>query len=306
MSHVMNADEPLGDPGSARLPFGNRLRGWLRQPLLQFLVIGMALFALSSLVDDAEDAVARTILVDGARVQRLAELYRVQMGSAPSAAELEHLIEGHIRDEVLYREAMKMGLDRDDEIIRRRLVQKMEFLQNDLSLVAEPDDASLRKYFADHAAQFVTPATATFRHVYFSADSIGDEGARRAAGRQLADLPTTEDAIEAGLGDPFPLQQSYSALTGQETTQIFGRTPFVEAVFSAPEQQWSGPVRSGYGWHLIFVSRRVPSHPMGFEEARDRVRDAYIAEQRRAANEGGLARLRARYHVVRNVSEGGR
>lgn len=279
--------------------------GWLRQPLVQFLLIGTALFAVARLVDGSNDASTHTIIVDPVRTERLAQLYRVQMGSAPSPADLEYLIDSYIREETLYREALKLGLDRDDEIIRRRLVQKMEFLQNDLSDVPEPGEDELRRYHAQHSAQFVSPATASFMHLYFSADSTGDSQAQRAAERVLARLAPSDGEVDPSLGDPFPLQHSYAELTEQDAAQIFGRTPFVEAVFSASERRWSGPIRSGYGWHLIFVNRRVPPRQIEFEEVRERVREAYMAEQKRIANERAYAALRSRYKVVRKPEERG-
>jgi hypothetical protein len=300
---ALNADNsPLGGIGTS-------LRRWLGEPLLQFLLIGTAIFAAAGIVGDANDASAHTIVVDSGGARRLADLYRVQMGFAPSRADLEHLIDSHIRDEVLYREAMEMGLQRDDEIIRRRLIQKMEFLQNDLAAVPEPTEDALRAYHAKHSSQFVSAGTATFTHVYFSADSAGEEGARRAAQRQLGDLvgdlAANEGGIHESLGDPFPLQKSYTQVTAQDAAQVFGRTPFIDALFSAPQRQWSGPVRSGYGWHLIFVDERMPPRQIEFAEARERVREAFIAEQARMANDRSYATLRSRYKILRDTNESG-
>lgn len=288
-------------PDSDRASSIGRLRRWLRQPLLQFLVIGAAIFGVAQLMDDADDAAKHTIVVDQARAERLAQLYSVQMGSAPSPADVEYLIDSYIRDETLFREALEMGLDRDDEIIRRRLIQKMEFLQNDLATVPEPTEDDLRQYHAEHASDFSTTGTASFVHLYFSADVAGDEQARRAAERQLAALAGSDAEVDPSLGDPFPLQRSYAELSEQDAAQIFGRTPFIEALFSSAERRWSGPVRSGYGWHLVFVSKRSPPRPISFAESRERVREAYIAERKRIANEQSYEALRARYKVLRST-----
>jgi peptidyl-prolyl cis-trans isomerase C len=282
-----------------------RLRRWFGQPLLQFLFIGAAIFTVAQLLDDSSNAAARTIVVDTARTERLAQLYQVQMGSAPSSADLEYLVDSYIRDETLYREALQMGLDRDDEIIRRRLIQKMEFLHNDLATVPEPDEDELRQHHARHSSQFTAAGTASFVHIYYSADVVGDEQARRAAEAQLATLANEDGEVDASVGDVFPLQRSYAELSEQDAAQIFGRTPFIQAVYSVPERQWSGPVRSGYGWHLIFVGKRTPSVAVPFEQSRDRVREAYIAERKRVANEQSYEALRARYKVVRSAGGSG-
>lgn len=275
------------------------LRRALRQPLLQFLLVGGAIFVASTLLDRARDSSAATVVVDTARIERLAELYRVQMGSLPAPSELEHLIDSHIRDEILFREALKMGLDREDEIVRRRLIQKMEFLHNDLVAVAEPTEAELRHYYAGNTAEFSTAARATFSHIYFSPDVVGEERAKHEATLLLARLDSSADVGVAGLGDAFPLQRAYAAVEAHEIAQSFGRTAFVEAVFAAPQRRWSGPFRSGYGWHLLFVSERLSASVMEFDAARDRVREAYLEQARRAANDRDYAALRGRYRVLR-------
>jgi hypothetical protein len=113
----------------------------------------------------------------------------------------------------------------------------------------------------------------------------------------------SDDIEQEHLGDPFPLQRSYAELTEQEIAQIFGRTPLVAALFTAPEQRWSGPVRSGYGWHLIFVSKRTPQTVEGFAKVRERVRDGYLAEQRRAANEEQYRALQSRYSILQTSGQ---
>jgi peptidyl-prolyl cis-trans isomerase C len=276
------------------------LRRALRQPLLRFLVVGAAIFIASTALDRARETSSHTVVVDAQRVQRLAELHKVQMGALPSPGDLTYLVDSHIRDEILYREALKLGLDRDDEIIRRRLIQKMEFVQNDLAQIAEPTEAELRQYYTAHSAQFATAATTTFNHIYYSADSAGDDGAKRAATMQLANLDSTDPASGSGLGDTFPLQLSYADVDAQETAQIFGRSPFSTAVFNAPERRWSGPFRSGYGWHLVFVSKRVAPTVVDFDSAREQVREAYLDQLGRKANERSYAALKAQYNVLRS------
>jgi peptidyl-prolyl cis-trans isomerase C len=292
-------DKPLD--GVARPAPQGRLRKVLAEPLVQFLLLGAAIFAISNVMHRSEDEAANTIVVDDARVKRIAQLYQVQMGSTPAPDQLEHLIDSYIREEVLYREARKLGLDRDDEIVRRRLVQKIEFLSSDLAVIDEPDDAALHRYHEEHPEQFVVPGTVSLSHVFFSADDRGDAGAKRAAEDALVRLATVEDAHAAAgrFGDPFPLQRSYAAADRRSLAQIFGQTPFVDAAFDTAQGRWTGPFRSGYGWHLLYVTQRTPDGRMSFDDAKERARQLYLEEQRRLSDLRRYQELASGYTIVR-------
>lgn len=288
---------------------------------MQFLAVGAVLFLGSQWLGERRAMAEETIVVDAARVQRLAELYRVQTGALPSSEETEHLIETFVRDEILYREALRLGLDKDDEIVRRRLSQKMEFLSSDLVVVPEASESDLRALYERQASRFARPAVATFSHVFFSVDGRGDADAELLATRTLAGMAgglhgmaSAHDGAFQGqgggrgdraapVGDPFPLQSSYADLSEDETSQIFGRSEFTRAVFAAPEGQWTGPVRSGYGWHLVRVGARQSESVLPFEQVRAEVQKAWREGFLHAANEQHLAGLRERYTVVRDIPE---
>lgn len=272
----------------------------LREPLLQFLLIGAAIFALAHLLDRSTERAGQRIVVDSALTHRLAQLYHVQTGLTPGPAELDSLVASYIHEEALYREALKLGLDKDDEIIRRRLVQKMEFLNSDLSSAVAPDEAELRRYFAAHASEFATPATVSFTHLYFSTDRRGEERARVAAMAALQALPPQQLAMRGEPGDPFPLQASYAEMRETDLAQVLGRTPLVAALFTAPEGRWCGPFRSGYGWHLVFVSHRVERREASFDSVKSQVRAAAEEAQRRSAEERWSREVESRYAVVRD------
>jgi peptidyl-prolyl cis-trans isomerase C len=276
-----------------------RVRQFIAEPLVQFLALGAVIFAFTQLANRSGEEAAGAIVVDDARIARLSELYQAQMGAPPTADQLAHLVESFIREEVLYREARKLGLDRDDEIVRRRLVQKIEFLSSDLAAIAEPSDAELRSYYQKHSEKFVMPGTATLSHVYFSTDERGEEGAKQAAETALASL--TARAVEGArsIGDLFPLQMAYSAADRRSLAQIFGQTAFVEAAFSEVPGLWTGPVRSGYGWHLIYIEQRTADALMDFEAARSRVRKVYMEERRRENDQRRYRELASQYDIVR-------
>jgi peptidyl-prolyl cis-trans isomerase C len=275
------------------------VRRFIAEPLVQFLALGAAIFALTQLANRSEEDAAGAIVVDDARIARLSELYQVQMGAAPTADQLAHLVEGFIREEVLYREARKLGLDRDDEIVRRRLVQKIEFLSSDLAAVEAPSDAELRSYYQKHSEKFVMPGTATLSHGYFSTDERGEEGAKQAAETALASLTVRGVKGTRRVGDPFPLQMAYSAADRRSLAQIFGQTAFVEAAFSEVPGRWTGPVRSGYGWHLIYIEERIADSLMDFAAAQSRVREVYLEERRRENDQRRYRELASQYNIVR-------
>lgn len=269
-------------------------------PLVQFLLIGAAIFALTHLLDGSTQRTEQRIVVDSALTHRLVQLYHVQTGVTPGPAEVDSLVASYVHEEALYREALKLGLDKDDEIIRRRLVQKMEFLNSDLTAAVAPTEADLRRYFAAHASEFASLATVSFTHLYFSIDRRGEQGARLAAMAALEALPPQQLVVSGKSADPFPLQSSYTELSESDLAQVFGRTPLVPALFTAPEGRWCGPFRSGYGWHLVFVSHRVERREASFESVEARVRSAVEEAQQRLAQERWSRDVESRYTLVRD------
>lgn len=269
-----------------------------REPLLHFFVIGTLLFFAGQAWRDRHDA--HRIVVTPGRVSELSDKYRLQFAAPPSEAELATLVLGFVRQEALYREGKALGLDGQDEVIRRRVAQKVEFLSQDQALPAEPGEPQLRAWFESHEADYATPPRTSFRHLYFSPDTPGDPQRRAAAA--LGAL--RGGASESGVGaDPFSDQGSYARLSAVEAARLFGSTPLAQNLDTAPRHAWSGPYRSGYGWHLVFVEVREAGRVRAFAEARPEVREAYLADARRKANAASIDRIVARYRVV---IEGGR
>ena len=274
----------------------------IRDPVVRFLAVGAAIFWITHLLHHSSQNTAQRIVVDAAQVRRLSQLYQAQTGAAASQVEIDHLVDDYIHDEVLYREALRLGLDQNDDIVRRRLVQKIEFLNSDLAAAAPPSETELRRYYSAHAAEFAAPAAVTFSHIYFAPDLRGEVSARQAALDALRALQTQPNPAQRQVGDPFPLQRTYAELSAGEVAQVFGHTPFVAALFAAPVGQWWGPIRSGYGWHLVFVSHRVEQRIPEFENIKAQVAAAAAEELRRRADERGYAEMEARYFVVREYA----
>jgi len=284
-----------------RLPqLSPRARAWfaaaIREPLLHFFLIGLVLFVAGAAYKRATSVYR--IEVTHERVQSLALAYRLQFGESPTPAGLEQLISRWIDEEVLYREGLALGLDKDDEIVRRRIVQKMQFLQQDTQSPPEPSEARIRAFYAANQARYASPARVTFSHVFFSPDQGGDEAARERARRVLADLSDSTPRAP-NLGDGFADRYDYADFGPAEASRLFGPGDLTQMLFQAPARRWAGPFRSGYGWHLIFIeSRRPPSVPP-LSGIHDHVRADVIAEDQAAANHRAFDATKARFTVIR-------
>lgn len=271
---------------------------FLREPLVHFLLIGALLFALSSLTSERREQAAETITVSAQDIALLREQWRQQAGRLPTPPELQALIDQQIREEVLYREAKALGLDRDDLIIRRRLVQKMDFLVADLAALAEPSDEELQTFFAAHAAQYQEPEKLSFTHIYFNPDQRRDRmqhDAQRVLAALQRDTPAPQRAPHRG--DRFMLSDDYTRRTQAEIARDFGQA-FAAQLFALPPGEWRGPIASGYGIHVVRIYERVEAVLPDFSTVRDKVKEDYLAKVRREANETAYQRLRARYYIV--------
>lgn len=276
------------------------IRRWLREPLLQFLLIGLALFGIYHVRNrqsDQRDRLHRIELTTD-DLRQIGISWAAQGRAVPSAEEMRILTDARVREEILYREALALGLDKDDAIVRRRLAQKMEFLFEDLANLREPTAEELKAWFATNGDRFTLPGRITFRHLYFSPDRRGDHAHQDAARAlaQIGDLPVDSPAV-TGLGDPFMFQDYYGDRSADDVAKTFG-PGFARAVFQLTTGHWAGPVDSGYGSHLVWVDSLTAARQPPFEEVEADVRTAWIEEQRAEIREKAFAAMRARYEVV--------
>ena len=272
---------------------------WTREPLVHFLVLGALLFGLFALVnDEASSKSPNQIEITSADVDQLRERWTRQWNRPPTETELKGLIKSHIREEVLYREGLALGLDQNDTIIRRRLAQKMEFLAEDLADQVEPTDEELEWYFDRNQDQYLVPARFSFTHVYFSVDQRGDS-TERDARRLLAHLQTNDATSlrASGQGDRFMLQYDFVGKTEQEVAKLFGRH-FAERLLEVQVGSWQGPIESGYGLHLVRIHDKVEPRLPELNEVRDRIQFDLVSERRRETNKRVYQRLKARYEIV--------
>jgi hypothetical protein len=255
------------------------------------------LFALYAIFNQADQPSLQRIEVTAGDIQHLQTAWERQWRRPPTATELQGLIEVHIREEVLYREALAMGLDRDDTIVRRRLAQKFEFLMQDMAALRQPTDTELAIFFAAQGDRYRVPVRLSFTHVYFNAHLRGP-AAEHDARETLAQLRAApEEASAAELGDPSLLEFHQRRKTADEVGQLFGGD-FAATLMTLTPGDWHGPLASAYGWHLVQLQERTPPRLPGLAEVQDRVQQDWADEQRRQTNAALLQRLRKRYDIV--------
>jgi parvulin-like peptidyl-prolyl isomerase len=230
-------------------------------------------------------------------VRQLSIAWLAQGRPAPTPAQLKGLVDQKVAMEILVREAKDIGLDQDDEVIKRRLAQKMDFLFEDVAQARDPTETELRDWFSKNADRFTGPPRIDFHHLYFALGrgrSVEDVEAAKAriAGRQ-----DDEAAAQLAAADQFMFQDAYADATPEQIAKTFGPS-FAKAAFDLPKGSWQGPVASGYGWHLVYVDAFVPAALPKFEEVEPQVKAAWIDEQTRALKQKAFAELRTRYTVV--------
>jgi PPIC-type PPIASE domain len=267
----------------------------LKEPLLHFLLLGAAIFGTYRVLSDARATQPGSIVLTQGRIEALVEAFTRTWQRPPTASEREGLIRDYIREEVYVREAIALGLDQDDMVIRRRLRQKLEFVSEDLTAPAEPTDGQLSAYLAAHPDAFRVEPRYTFRQVFLDPRRRGDQLAHDAA-RLLARV--RQAGIDPDtLGDTSLLDRRFEALPASLAAEQFG-DQFAAALGELPIGQWRGPVASTYGAHLVLVDDRTDGRVPALEEVHDVVRRDWANAQRTAASEKYYQALLRRYTVT--------
>ena len=289
----------------------------LREPLFHFLLIGAALFAIYHYLPPAAPALtpqplqaaapagqapSRQIVLSFDSLARLATVFQSQWGRDPTPKELDRLVEADVQEEILYREGLAMGLDKDDEIVRRRMAQKMQFLAENVAAAHEPSDAELKIWFDQNQKQFVASARTSFRHFDISPDRRG-ANARSDAEKALVELNSQPENARFAGADPFMFQDFYRDKTSEYLSKEFGPA-FAAAVEKLPSGSWQGPVESGFGWHLVYVDTVIPARAPSFDEIIADVKQAWLSDQKARAVKKANDDLRAKYTVLSSAAEG--
>ena len=268
----------------------------LREPLLHFVLLGAAIFAAHSLLaNHSVDRPAEIVVTQG-KLENLVIGFTRTWQRPPTDEELQGLIRDYVREEAAYRKALAMGLDRDDTIVRRRLRQKLEFISDDLVAQTEPTDANLQAFLAAHPEDFRKEPAFTFSQVYLNPQEHG-ANLQRDAARILAKLQRAGDHADLNsIGDPSLLEQRFKQLPADEVKKMFGEQ-FVSGLATLKPGQWNGPVQSGYGAHLVFVSERQEARLPALAEVHEEVRRGWLNSMRVESTDRFYAALLQHYKV---------
>jgi peptidyl-prolyl cis-trans isomerase C len=272
----------------------------LSEPLLHFLVAGALLFGVYHISNNDPQAAVDTQKIELTQndVCQLAVTWLAQGRPPPTPEQLRSLVDQKITEEILFREAVALGLDRDDQVVKRRLAQKMDFLAADLAAMVEPSNTELREWYSKNSDRFALPPHMNFRHLYFSPDKRGT-GVRDAATAALglvAGKPADSPEV-ASVADPFMFRNYYGDSTPEQTAKEFG-PDFAATLFKLEPGSWQGPVQSGYGWHLIWIDSLEPGRVPAFEEVAPDVKSVWLDDRYREVKRTALDEMRSRYEVI--------
>jgi hypothetical protein len=238
----------------------------IREPLFHFLMLGAVIFAFHGLITRHKTDKPGKIVVTQATIENLATGFTRTWQRPPTEDELRGLVHDYVREEAAYREALTLGLDRDDMIVRRRLRQKLEFVSDDLATRMEPNDAELQSFLEAHRGTFQTEPLFSFHQIYFNPQAHG-LNLHRDVARVLDDLRSGSRVHDPELGDPFLLQQNFDDVSLAELKKTFGEQ-FASAISALPVGSWQGPIDSGYGAHLVYVAKHTDSRLPALVEVR--------------------------------------
>jgi peptidyl-prolyl cis-trans isomerase C len=284
---------------SVRRRFLTALQNAIREPLVHFLLIGFLVFVVYGVLNHGKNAnINHQIVLTLDDLKQLDASFVSQWSRQPTSQEFNGLLESFVRQEILYREGLAMGLDKDDTIVKRRMAQKMEFLSEDVAAAHEPTTLELKDWYAKNSRQFALPGRATFRHLFFGFDRRGQQAQTDAesAFARISGLPE-DSPVAKSQADPFMFQNYYADRAPEQLANEFG-PDFAAAIFRLKSGSWQGPIESAYGWHLIWIESTMSGRIPNFEEIEPDVKTAWLADQKAEQWRKTYAKLRAQYDVV--------
>lgn len=285
------------------IPAGRSQSAWRRllgEPLVHFFAVGAIVFGAYWALNDAPEAMdsGQTIEITDNDVRQIVVAWLAQGRTPLTREQLLSLIDQKITEEVLFREGLALGLDRNDEIIKRRIAQKMDFLAADVAALQEPERAELVDWYSRNAERFAIPPRVSFRHLYFSPDKRGGSAHGDALATLAAIGETSPDSPElAVLADPFMLRSYYRNSSPEQMLKEFGPA-FSAELFDLEPGGWHGPVQSGFGWHLVWIDSMEPGRVPDFDEIEVNIRSAWRDERYQDIKRAALEEMRSRYKVV--------
>ena len=299
-SSIIDSAQPKSQSLGLLARFRPAVLGFFHEPLVQFLLIGLALFLVYSWLHRGPGGVepSRQIPLTLEDLRSMEIYFESQWHRQPTPEEFNAMVENKVQEEILYREGLALGLDKDDTIVKRRMAQKMQFLAEDVATAHEPSTAELQAWFDKNGDKFALPSRAAFRHIFFGFDKRG-RNAQTDAAAALTKLngKPGNSPLAASLADPFMFQDYYADRTAEQLAKEFGPT-FATGIFKLKPGSWQGPVESGYGWHLVYIDSIIPGRIPNFEEVEPDVKTAWLGYQKEKAWREAYAKMRVKYTVL--------
>lgn len=272
-------------------------RFW-KEPLIHFFILGLAVFGLHAFLErepEAIDSDPYLVEVTLADIDWMRTMFNKRMGREPTVSELRGQVGYLIREQILSREAVAMGLDEGDMVVRRRLAQKMEFLFKDLSDLSEPTEDELRRYFEQNRQKYEIPARVSLTQVYFNSERRGIDNARQAV---QALLNQDTDPFEtSSLGDTSMLTTVCNQCSASDIKNKFG-TAFSGAVMKQEPGTWVGPIQSAYGLHAVYIHDRQDERIPDYDTVVEEVKNDWMLAKRKENTQKVYGEIRSKYRVL--------
>lgn len=266
------------------------LKKFLKEPLIHFLVIGGLIFFVYGQKNGGFEEKENRIVITKSNFDRLIMQWKKKHFRNPTKAETDEILEEFIYHEVMYREALVMGLDKNDIIIQRRLSQKLEFLSSDILQIAEPTNDELQEYLNTHSEKFMLPSKLSFTHVYIDTNKHTKEY-----------FEELKKDLESGksyktLGDPFMFAKEFTNVTQTDVSKVFGRA-FAKKIFSLHVDSLQGPIRSGYGLHFVNISKKTDAKVAKVQDIKSTLTKYWKEEKTEQANSKIYQDLKKQYNI---------
>jgi len=266
-----------------------RKLNFIREPIFQFFAIGLLLFFIYTFITSQTDERERTIVVSEAQVGLLVETFEKTWNREPTETELKAQIENYIKDEVFFKEAVAMGLDKSDPAVKRRLRQMMELMMDDAATII-PSEAQLQNYLEEHQDIFMEDPDISFSHIFFQMDD------KAPAEKYLSNLNRKLLVDKSKVARLSLIPESFDHEKNYSIDRLFGNS-FAEKIFTLEINKWQGPINSAYGWHLVYITEIVPGTVPELENVWDEVEREWANEQKKIKTEALYQSIKAGYKI---------
>ena len=280
-----------------------KLTAFLKEPIVIFILARVLLFVVYSFLDNYFNRDENVVYITNNDINLLEQSWESRWNRPPTPEEKQGMINQHIKELVLYKTALEMGLDKDDRVIRGRMVQKLEFLGNDLIRAPQPSEQDLVTFYEKHREEYKPEEEISITHIFFDPDKRGDETLADAEkALQILRSKKGFDGDVSAYGDAFMLQNYYGNRSELEIRKLFGNG-FTDSVFQLEVGKWYGPVLSGYGTHLVYVHAHTQSEIPAFTNIRESIKEDWMEDMQKKLNDRYIDELMARYEIVFEENE---